>query len=200
VLVLDTELQDQWRKTAAREDAAALRQKSLADDIKSNTISVDPDNGREVSDLLAQMGRPLSSQEVQRRINLINPRIIFERCIRYPELTGVYIEVEERNPAGGFTKRKMHLFGMESGMMPEFSVLHKTKKNIANPDLFGNKTPTREVDWLKVDTFASETRGWRTVLIRLLKARLINRIDVERFFGWSPSQESEKWSTNTSGG
>src|SRR5262249_19684755 len=127
--------------------------------------------------------------------------LIFEKSIRFPELTGVYVERTERNAAGGWDKRKVHLFGMESGIMPEFSVLHKTTKHVPNPELIGatggKQIPREMVKWQEVPTFSAETRGWRTVLIRLLKAQLINRSDVEKHFGWSPSQDSEKWHRQT---
>src|SRR5205823_348001 len=90
-----------------------------------------------------------------------------------------------------------HICGMESGIMPEFSVLHKTKTRLPDQELFGAKTATREVAWKDVETFASETRGWRTVLIRLLHAGLINRLQIERYFGWQPSHESAKWHART---
>ena len=197
MLVSDSALQERWGKEGIREKSRALAQQSLQQEIWSNTVTVEDDAGRDTSDLLAQMGKPLSSSEVQRRLKLCNDRLIFERSIRFPELTGVYLEVTEKSPAGTWVKRKVHLFGMESGIMPEFSVLHKTKKKVANPELLGTEKPTREIDWKEVKTFAAETRGWRTVVLRLLKAGLINRERVERHFGWTPSQDSSKWHLQT---
>jgi hypothetical protein len=193
MLVLDTSAQQNWQQAAKVESSAALRQKALIDELQSNSISVGDDAGRDTSSLLAQMGRPLASQEVQRRLHLCNPKLIFERSAAYPELTGVYIEKDERLPTGGWQKRKVHLLGMESGIMPEFSVLHKTTKQVANPELFGKEKPQRDIDWVNVPTFASETRGWRTVLVRLLHLGLIVQMDVEKYFDWTPSQQSEKW-------
>src|SRR5258707_1603844 len=135
MLILDTPTQERWAGSGAQENTQAQRQHALEQEIHSNTISVRDDGGRDTSSLLAQMGRPLTSVEVQRRLHLCNPKLIFERCIRYPELTGVYIEKDERNAAGGWTKRKVHLFGMESGVMPEFSVLHQTVKRVPNPEV-----------------------------------------------------------------
>jgi len=198
MLVRDTIAQERSAAEASRAEAAERSLKALEQEIRSNTISVEDDAGMDISDLMARMGRPLTSTEVQRRIKLINPNLIFERCIRYPELTGVYIERDERNAAGGWLKRKVHLFGMESGIMPEFSVLHKTKKQVPNKELLNNPKPVKEVEWDYVDTFATETRGWRTVLIRLLKAELITRADVEKHFGWAPSKDSHKWHSQTS--
>lgn len=193
-LVLDTETQQQHAMAAGAEASAAKRAEMLDQEIRSNTISVEDDAGRNSGDILAQLGRPLAAQEVIRRLKLCNGRLIFEQSIRYPNLTGIYIEKWERNAAGGWTKRKMHICGMESGIMPEFSVLHKTTKQVANPDLFGTEKPVgRDLQWKEVPTFLDQTRGWRTVLLRLMKANLINRWDVEQHFGWNPTYESEKW-------
>lgn len=200
MLVLDSPAQERWAKSHARERTKAQMQHALEREIVSNSISVRNDAGFDTSCLLAQMGRPLTSAEVQRRLHLCNPKLIFEIAPRYPELTGVYIEIDERTAAGGWKKRKMHLLGMESGIMPEFSVLHQTIKRVANPEILGfaeKRIPREAVHWKEVPTFYSETRGWRTVLIRLLHLKLITRFDVEKYFGWIPSRDSERWAAQT---
>lgn len=200
MLILDTPAQERLSRSGARENTQAQRTRALAREIESNTLSVSTDAGHDTSLLLEQMGRPLTSVEVQRRLHLCNPRLIFERCIRYPELTGVYIEKDERNAAGGWTKRKIHLLGMESGILPEFSVKHQTTKRVPNPEVIaggGARVDREAVKWLEVPTFAGETRGWRTVLIRLLHLELITRSDVDKHFGWTPSRESQRWAELT---
>jgi hypothetical protein len=193
MLGVDEKIQRRWAKAQVKEKTREQTQRALAHEILSSTITVEDDAGRDTTNLLAQMGRPMASTEVQRRLKLCNPRLIFVRSPAYPELTGVYIEKDERTAAGGWTKRRIHVCGMESGIMPEFSVRHKMKKRVANPDLLGSDKPTREVDWKYVDTFAQETRGWRTVLLRLLHAELIDRLAVEKHFSWAPSQSSKRW-------
>lgn len=193
MLVLDTPAQERWTAAGQRERQQVSRQDALAQEILSNTVTVEDDAGHDTTDLLAQMGKPLASAEVQRRLTLCNPKLIFERCIRYPELTGVYLEKEEKNFTGGITRRKVHLFGMESGVMPEFSVRHVTKKRVPNPELLGKTVPRDAVKWMEVPTFYAETRGWRTVLLRLMHLKLITRFHVEQHFGWMPSRESKNW-------
>jgi hypothetical protein len=197
MLGVDGKTQRRWAKARVKEKTCEETQRALAHEILSNTITVEDDAGRDTTNLLAQMGRPMASTEVQRRLKLCNSRLIFVRSPAYPELTGVYIEKDERTAAGGWAKRRIHVCGMESGIMPEFSVRHKVKKRVANPELFGGIAPTRDIDWKVVDTFGQETRGWRTVLLRLLHAELINRCSVERNFGWAPSINSEKWHKET---
>src|SRR5271169_2481035 len=140
MLVLDTSAQQNWQKAAKAESQAASRQKELMDEILSNSISVGDDAGRDTSNLLAQMGKPMASQEVERRLKRINSNLLFERSPNDPTKTGIYIIKR------GETK-KTFLCGMESGYMPEFSVLHKAKKQVANPELFGKTAPSREIDW-----------------------------------------------------
>jgi hypothetical protein len=197
MLLLDTPAQERLRINGKQEQSQALRQQALEQEILSNTISVETDAGRDTSDVLAQMGRPLTSTEVQRRLHLCNSNLIFERSIKFPELTGIYIEKSQRTAAGGWEKRKIFICGMESGILPELSVRHKTKKRVANKELLGSQKPTRDIDWQYVDTFAAETRGWRTVLLRLLHVGIVNRYQVEKHFGWIPSVESKKWAEQT---
>lgn len=199
MLVLDTQGRIDHAQAAAREGAAASRQQQLDDEIRSNTISVGDDAGRNTGEILNQLGRPLTSQEVIKRLKLCNSGLIFERSASTPSLYGIYVERWEHSVTGTWEKRKIHVCGMEAGIMPEFSVLHKTKKQVANPELFGSHTPTRDIGWKEVDTFLQETRGWRTVLIRLLKMNLITRINVEQHFGWAPTYQSEKWHKFTEG-
>lgn len=197
-LLLDTPTQERWRTSNVRESGQEVRQKALEREIWSNTISVGADGERDTSNLLAQMGRPLHCAEVRRRLSLCCPNLIFERAIKHSELTGIYIMRDERNAAGGWDKRKVHICGMPSeGVMPEFSVLHKTKKRVANPDIMGQQVGRDAVKWKEVETFADETRGWRTVLIRLLHQKIITRAEVDKHFGWQPSIDSEKWANLT---
>lgn len=199
MLILDSEGQSRLRREENRENQHEKRMRALAHDILSNSISVASDDRFDVSNALAQMGKPMTAEEVQKRLLKCNPRLHFIRSPQFPELTGVYLitdewEVDSAN--NGYKKKMKHICGMESGVAPEFSVLHKTKVKKPNPELLGRKTADREVDWVEVDTFSGETRGWRTVLVRLLHAGLITKLQVEENFP-PPSRESFKWYSNT---
>ena len=195
MLLLDTPAQERWASSGANERTRVAREKALADEILSNSVTVRDDAGYDTSSLLAQMGRPLASQEVQRRLHLCNPNLIFIRAPLHPELTGIYIERDEKLATGGMAKRRIHICGMESAIMPEFSVRHVTMKRVPNPEVVagGGKEVARDaVKWLEIPTFYAETRGWRTVLLRLLHAKIINMFHVEHYFGL-PSRDSENW-------
>lgn len=195
MLVLDSEGQHLWDSVESRESERERRLKALAHDLESNSISVAPDDKTDVSNLLAQMGTPMHAEEVQRRLKLCNSRLHFIRSPQFPELTGVYLitdewEVDAAN--NGFKKKLRHICGMESGIAPEFSVLHKTKIKKPNKELLNGKPVDDKPEWVEVETFAGETRGWRTVLVRLLHAGLITRGQVDMHFP-PPSRASYKW-------
>lgn len=208
-LVLDSDDRRRHQKAGGYESFREQRLRSLAQELESNSVSVASDDGHDVSNLLAQMGAPMTSEEVQKRLKKCNSRLHFIRSPQFPELTGVYLILDEveHDGSGGFRKKLKHLFGMESGVMPEFTVKHKIKKKVPNKDLFGrggtferggkfvlhDKPERDKIDWVEVDTYAGETRGWRTLLVRLLHMRLITRHDVETYFSWNPSRDSELW-------
>lgn len=200
MLGVDSLTQQRWQAEQKREKALEARQRELAEFIRSNTVTVEDDAGKNVSDLLSRLGKPLTAEKVIEKLKKCNSRLYFERSRAYPNMYGVYL----RNPEGrvhvtpdGDVVIITHLFGMEAGIMPEFSVLHRTNMKVPNSELIGNRTPTRDVDWKEIETFADETRGWRTVLVRLLHAGLITSADVDRHFGWNPSVESRKWKEQT---
>ena len=196
MLALDTQAQERWRQQEKRDSFQERRQRDLIHNLQSNTVTVEPDGGRDVSDLLAQMGRPLTSQQVIDKLKLCNSRLVFRRSTAFPDrYYDIRIATKEASPTGGLVDKETQVCGMEAGIMPEFSVMHKKKIKVANPEFF--KSRKAEVPWLEVDTFADETRGWRTVLVRLLHNHLITEADVQKHFGWAPSRESLKWHLQT---
>lgn len=197
MLGVDGLKQESWRRAETKESAIERRQRLLAEDLQKATVTVEPDEGRDVTNLLAQMGKPMTADSVIQKLKFCNPKLVFIRAIRYPELYGIYLQTKERTPAGTWVDKQIHVCGMGSGVMPEFSVKHKRTTKVPNKELFGKEKPTRDVDWNEIETFADETRGWRTVLVRLLHAGLITRGDVGRHFGWTPSRDSKAWYSQT---
>lgn len=110
----------------------------------------------------------------------MNPDFLFEIATGDKSKMGVYV-VENRPE--GVTKR--FICGMEAGYMPEFSVQHTEEKRIPDPYNDGN--------WLTVKSFVRETRGWRTVLARLLREKLITMPQIDAFFNPAYGRDSERW-------
>lgn len=189
MLRVDEAKQLQWAREVKREKTAELRARLLAEDIESNQVTVAPDNGTDVTNAIAQMGRPLTSEHVIAKLKLCNSHLRFERSNNFPSLIGIYLlDAAGRHKIDGDSVS--HIMGMESGTMPEFTVIHETIKDI--PDVDHPDGP-----WKEVKTYAGQTRGWRTILVRLLHAGLITQFDVDKHFGWSPSRDSQKWHDQT---
>jgi len=200
MLTKDTQKIQEHVRAERQERVEDRTRKNLIDEIQSNTITVESDAGRDVTSVEAQMGRPLTAAAIKSKLKRICNRLYFEESKSDPSKIGVYLQ----DPTGkiyvnpqGEVLNLIHICGMESGISPEFSVLHKGKKRVANPalmELLGNKKPTRDIpQWIEVDTVIGETRGWRTVLLRLMHHGLITEHDVNKHFGWTPTHQSEKW-------
>lgn len=196
MLVLDTSTQNDWQKAAKAQADAAARQKALDDEIKSNITSVNIEDQQDCTSLVARMGTPLLTSEVERRLKLCNANLIFERSLTNDKYVGLYFEKDERTPAGTWAKRKVHLFTMSStDIMPEKEVAHVAMKKVPNPEFLaasgGQEVGRDAVRWIEVPTLVDLTRGWRTVVLRLLKAELITRAQVEKHFPRTPN--SKNW-------
>lgn len=190
MLTLDTQqLRRQRQRTKALEQAEHQRQLLLSH-IRAKEVTVATDGGLCTSSLEQQLGTPLSTQEVLRRIRLMNPDLIFEVSIRYPDRIGIY--VQEKRPhilALDKTLDKRMIVAMQIGMMPERTVRHVKRVRVP--------VPGREVAWQDVEEFAGQTRGWRTVLLRLLEAGLISPAQIDRYF--PPNLNSRNWQRLTGG-
>lgn len=202
MFILDTPAQTRAISGSRSERIAEARAAALAKEIASNTISVNIDDEHNCSSLDERIGKPLMTSEVIRRLKLCNSRLVCERSINFPEMTGIYIDKDEQTEAGAWVTRKVFLFTLSSGdIMPEFEVAHVTFKQVPNPEVVnatsGQEVPRDACHWIMVPTVYDLTRGWRTVLIRLLRAGLINRHDVETHFGWAPSVDSQNWALLT---
>lgn len=107
----------------------------------------------------------LSPAQLMKRLIKLNPNLYFERSLAAPKNMGVYL----LDPAieGG----KRFIVGMQADdAMPEYSVLNK-------------------------DGAYEEKRGWRTVLYRLIKERLVTPTQAEVMFGLNT--ESRNWAILT---
>ena len=185
--VFDTESLKRQALGAMKESRAESRTRQIKSHIESNLLTIADDCGRPSDSLEAQIGKPLSGKEFQRRLLLCNPRLVFERSVRYPELTGIYVRVNGQ---------LIHICGMETNWMPEFTVKHKRKIKVPDAEIFGTKKPVDSVQWKEIETVSDITRGWRAVLDMLLEAKLITYGDVDRYFGMCPSKDSQYWMPN----
>jgi hypothetical protein len=154
------------------------KNRTLADHVKQLESTIQDDGGVVVTNSLAQAGRAMTSLEVINKLLAMNHNLHFEPSILAPDIMGIYLVQPD-------TKR--FICGMERGWMPEFSIRH-TKDEMV---------PNGEGGMKKVATFAKETRGWRTVLARLLRERLITMPQIDKHFNPSGGRDSQNWQTLT---
>jgi hypothetical protein len=150
----------------------ALEKESAASDVR--------DGETDTSVLEAQIGRPLTSLQLEQRLKKCNSSLYFERAIADPTKTGIY-QIREG--------QKFFLLGMEAGYMPEFSVRHVETEKVPDTEIDGATVERRK--------FVSETRGWRTVLARLLRNGLVTVGQIEQYFQVSSGRSSQTWQLYT---
>lgn len=190
MLTLDSEqLARQKRITRFREQQHRNRE-TLLDQIERKTVTVARDGKLLTTDLQHQLGTPMSEPEFIRRLQAMNRNFIFEPALSDPEhLMGIYVVRNELQDDGSMKPMKRHICGMTRGFMPERTVRHAKRERVPDPD------PQNKAGWIEVDVFTKETRGWRTVLMRLLRARLITQPQIDRNF--PVNLDSRNWQTLT---
>lgn len=129
------------------------------------------------TDATAQLGRPLTRRVLIERLSKLNPNLVFEQSRANPAIGAVYFRdgVSNMEDLDHNCRGRRHIVGMEWGISPEF-----TTRKIEN-DQFGKPQMKGQV------------RGWRTVLARLIKERLISIPDCERVFSIARGRESQRW-------
>lgn len=181
---------DRRDRTFTVEKSRFLTNQALRDEYIGNQVCLAPDGNRDVGNWLQQCGRPLLTSEFMRLVKRLNPNVGSEPAIQDPSKHVLYVEESFRNDAMGWERRKRYLCGMEAQIMPEFSVrLWKWDKM---PD------PSGLPQWVDVKKPTGEMRGWRTVLVRLMKERLVSPAGVEQLFKIAVGRSSMYWQAQTS--
>lgn len=176
------------RRTAVVERTREITRQALIQELESHAVTVADDGGIPTTSMETQLGHPLSSAQIKARLLVCNPNLLFQVSNGDPTKIGIYIPSQERDPATrGWQYGQHFLCGMERGYSPEFSVRHVERKRIPDPNNIGN--------WKEVETFKQETRGWRTVLARLIRARVISPTAAEKHFDLS--RPSANWKALT---
>jgi len=171
------------------EKTRALDRESVQSKIRNDETTVASDGGLDTTNAEQQLGAPLSAPEFIRRLKILNSHLIFEVSNGDPTKYGIYIMQWVRDPLlGTHEYEKRFLVGFENGFMPEFSVRHFKIERVPDPDFRGG--------WRAVKTFAKETRGWRTVLMRLIRLGLIREPEMRMNFRLT--RDSRNWQLLTS--
>lgn len=143
-----------------------------------------PDGAADRLNPLQQMGRTLEPGLFMAKLRLCNPNFIFE--VPRPGFMAILIEKDGFNiKTGALGRRKVFIvsFGT-TGPLPEFSVMAPRIE----------EKPTKEGQLQKSIKHAYEkTRGWRTVLAKLLVAGVITETHITKHFTPELGRSSELW-------
>jgi hypothetical protein len=155
------------RKEITESALMQVYQRACQAEYRNNEAAATADDGdRTTKDWDAQVGIPLIGARIIGRLKKLNPNLWFEVSNADKNKTGVYIL--KNDGKGG--QEKQFICGMETELSPEFSV--------------------RVVD--EQGKLKGEIRGWRTMLMRLIKAGFIQQEAAFRLFG-PPNRDSANW-------
>jgi hypothetical protein len=140
----------------------AVRERKAAD------AALKKDGEFDTTNFAEQIGRPLDSDSICKRLRKLNSRFLFERSNAFPDIMGIYLPDDHAPVRNGMRVR--HIMGFESGFSPEFTVYH--------PDAKGPK---------KI------TRGWRSLILALAGGGYFNFNQACRIFDVERGRGSYHW-------
>lgn len=149
-------------------------QHALFDDSEAKKkAALAPDNGRSRTEKDACIGCPIHSSVFIRRLTQLNSNLWFERANADHEKIGIYLKVPISME---YLEGKKFLFGFHDGIMPEFTLEREPGEDGENIGIL--------------------RQGWRTILMRLIRMRMISLEKVDLLFG-QPSHDSMYWAVLT---
>lgn len=161
------------RFTLDREGYKRDYQNALYSDSQAKKVHGRFDGERDRTNQDAGIGMPIHSSVFIERLTKLNPSLWFWRSNADPDKIGIYMRVPETmiHPEG-----LQYLFAFHDGIMPEFVLLKNPGEDGENAGIL--------------------RQGWRTILARLIRKRLIGMAEVEVMFG-QPSCQSGHWAVLT---
>ena len=187
MIVGDTAYQDRvrWRRTVER--TRQLAQDSIAHQawqVKDTLVSKTARGDANPTNPLDQMGKPMTSNQLISILQKCNPNIIFKDSLADKTKLQVMYPDKEKQPDGGESVVLRFLCAMEKGFMPEFSIL---------PPKYDTCWESEKKNLQQTLTSVRETRGWRTVVGRCMRARLITKEQVKQYFGHAARKNWHEW-------
>jgi len=157
----------------------------LENEITKRESFVAPDGAADVTNPRQQMGRSLMREDVVRKLQKLNPNLIYERSKNFPEFGGLYIQdfgIDDltMKPIG-----KRHLCGFPHEAVSEFDVRLVMKERV--PD------PTIALHWVEVPKLEGHIPGWRSTIMKLVKGGYINLAAAEQEFNIAQGRSSKNW-------
>ena len=141
------------------------QQELQAESRRNDEYAADPGDGaRTMAEWDAQIGIPLQGERIIGRLRRLNHNLFFERSKSDGSKYGVYLLKPEAERGLEF------ICGFEVETNPEFTVIIQDDKG----------------------GFKKFIPGWRRLLMRLIRAKLITESGAHRMFG-PPNRDSERW-------
>lgn len=118
----------------------------------------------ELADATARLGKPMQHSElIKKVVGLTNGKLHAEASIAWPGGYNFYMFVNGEKVCLGAP--------FEQGWMPEYTVVHENERHVVD----------------------SRTVGWREVLMRLMKKRILTEKQVFKAFGTPTPTPSDRW-------
>lgn len=143
-------------------------------------VTFTPDGDADRLNPEQQLGRTIHVSDLVKRVQRMNPNLVFQATVRDSSKAGFY--VRHKLPDGSMILKLVT--GCENGWMPEFSVM------VARMEDRPTANATMET---AVSHAFEQTRGWRTVLVKLYVAGLVTEAQIEHEFHVSHGRSSALW-------
>ena len=164
-------LSSQMRRQITETQLSRAYQRTLQQEyFKNQENAKADDNGTDVTDWDQIVGIPLTGARIISRLKKLNPSLWFEVSNADPNKMGIYLLCSDLQ--GGMDRK--FICGMEREINPEFSLRIVDDKGEAKGII----------------------SGWRRVLMRLIRERLITEPGAWSLFG-PPTRDSENWARFT---
>jgi hypothetical protein len=190
VIILDEQAQAKKAEITRMEQGQEMFMLSCENEVKDH-IHVD-----RIKNAEERMGRPMWPSEFEQRLKRLNANLFFEVIEGNPSKKRLSV-VDQRG--------KHFVAVYENSLMPERSIPRLRVMEVPEPnvthidrkDLSSDPEALRP-GWRKITVpWGEKTRGWRTVLVRLIGNGLITVAQAENEFG---SDETPEWRQHTGKG
>ena len=155
-------------------------------EIRTHASLLRPDGSADVTDPEQQAGRRLPRRMVIQRIQKMNPNLVYEQATNYPDRGGIYFNGARENiVTGEMEQGHWFICGIPHDMVNEFDLRYAVPDTIVDPTVAFHEQHIQKAD--------QRDRGWRSVLLVLVKNGLIELARAEELFHIGQGRSSRNW-------
>lgn len=174
------------KREALIEETRAKDRARLEEEIRREATLLAPDGDMDVTDPDQQAGRSFHRSVIIRRLKKLNPGLVYERSLRKPTQGGIYFDGYRGDRlTGQLEYGHWFICGIPHETVREFDLRIVVSDGVPDPTI---SLHTQRI--LKLD---SRERGWRSVLLELVKSGLIELDKAVQAFSINDGRSSEKW-------